>query len=71
MVLQERLKSTRMSTSENLDSYLTNIAQVRDELSLVGEKVDDSELVRTIMNGVTTPWFVFVEAIVARENLPS
>ena len=71
MVLRERLKSTRMSTSENLDSYLTNIAQVGDELSLVGEKVDGSELVRTVVNGVTKTWTDFVEAIVSRDNFPS
>ena len=58
MVLQEKLKSTRMATSENVASYLTRLSQVRDELAAIGEKVDGSELVRTVVNGVTNPWSV-------------
>ena len=44
---------------------------MRDELAAVGEKVYGSELVKTTMNGMAKPWTVFVEAIVAKENLPS
>ena len=51
--------------------YLTRISQVRDELAAVGEVVSGFELVQTALNGVAKPWVVFVEAIVARENLPS
>jgi hypothetical protein len=43
---------------------------VRDELGAVGEAIVDSELVRTTLNGVSKQWAVFVEGIVARENLP-
>jgi hypothetical protein len=43
---------------------------VRDELGVVGEAIVDSELVRTTLNGVTKQWALFVEGIVARENLP-
>ena len=52
-------------------SYLTRISQVIDELAAVGEVVPSAELVRTAMNGVSKPWAVFVEALVARENLPT
>ena len=44
---------------------------MKDELAAVGEVVPGSELVRTTLNGVSKPWVVFVEAIVARENLPT
>ena len=44
---------------------------MRDELAAVGEVVYGTELVRTTVNRVAKPWDVFVEAIVARENLPS
>ena len=42
MVPREKLKSTRMATSENVASYITRISQVRNELVAVGEKVDGS-----------------------------
>ena len=44
---------------------------MRDELAALGEVVPGLELVQTALNGVSKPWAVFVEAIVAKENLPS
>ena len=41
-------------------TYLTRISQVRDELAVVEVVVTGPELVRTILNGVTQPWAVFV-----------
>ena len=43
---------------------------MRDELVVVGEVFLGSDRVQTTLNGVAKPWDVFVEAIVARENLP-
>ena len=60
-----------MAKAEGVIPYLTRISQVRDELAAVGEVVLGSELVRTSLNGVAKPWAIFVEAIVARENLSS
>jgi hypothetical protein len=70
MVLREKLKGIKMTKTENVATYLTKITQVRDELGVVGEVIADNELVRTALNGVTKQWVVFVEGIVARENLP-
>ena len=52
-------------------SYLTKITQVRDELGAVEERVQGAALVITTLNGVTKPWYVFVESVVARENMPT
>jgi hypothetical protein len=71
MVLREKMKSIWMAKSEGVTSYLTQITQVRDELSAVGEAVGEAELVRTTLNGVSKPWAMFVQAIVGREKLPS
>jgi hypothetical protein len=69
MVLREKLKSIKMTKTENVVTYLTKITQVRDELTAVWEVVVDNELVRIALNGVTKQWAVFVEGIFARENL--
>jgi hypothetical protein len=70
MVLREKLKGVKMTKVENVTTYLTKITQVKDDLGVVGEVVVDSELVRTSLNGVTKQWNVFIEGIVARENIP-
>ena len=67
----EKLKSIEMAKGEVVISYLTRISHVRDELVAVGEVVPNAELVQTAMNGVSNPWVVFMEALVARENLPT
>ena len=71
MVVREKMKSIKMTKSETVTCYLTRITQVRDELGAIGEVISSNELVRTTLNGVAKPWAVFVEAIVARENIPS
>ena len=71
MMLREKLKSIRMNKGKNMVSYLTKITQVRDELGAVGERVLDAELVRTTRNGVTKPFSIFVESVVAREHMPT
>ena len=35
MVLQERMRSTRMAKGEGVVSYLTKLTQIRDELGLL------------------------------------
>ena len=69
MVLREKLKSIKMVKDEEIVTYSICITQVRDELAAVGEKVEDGELLRQALNGATKSWAVFVESIVARENL--
>ena len=44
---------------------------MRDGLAAVGVVVTGPELVRTTLNGVNAPWTMFVQGLVARENLPS
>ena len=65
------MKSIKMEKYENLTSYVTMITQVRDEIATIGEVVKSNDLVRTALNGVTKQWEVFVEAVVAQDNMPS
>ena len=60
-----------MTKTENASSYLTRISQVSDELGVVGEQVDDAEMVRVALNGFSQPWHDFVRVVVARVNFPS
>ena len=71
MVLREKLKSIKMVKDEEMVTYLTRITWVRDGLAAMGEKVEDGVLVQQALNGVTKSWAVFVESIVAKENLPN
>jgi hypothetical protein len=51
MVLQEKLRGTKLTKTDPVTSLLTRFSQIRDALAAVGEIVDPSELVRTTLNG--------------------
>ena len=65
------MKGIQMNKTENMASYITGITQVRYDLREVEDIVHGSELVRTTLNGVTNPWDLCVEYIIARENIPT
>jgi hypothetical protein len=70
MALKDKLHDTKMSKGESVASYLTWVAQVKDDLAAVGEVFSDSELVRIALKGFTKEWEVFVKCVVGREHLP-
>jgi 2-phosphoglycerate kinase len=70
MALKAKLHDTKMGKEESVSSYLTRVAQVKDELAAIGEVISDSELVRIALKGFTKEWKVFVKCVVGREHLP-
>lgn len=65
------MKSIKITKSESVTCCLSRITQDRDELGAIREVIPGGELVRTALNGVAKPLVVFVEAIMARENMPT
>jgi hypothetical protein len=59
-----------MGKGESVASYLTRVAQVKDESVAVGEVIPDSELERIALKGFTKEWEVFMKCVVGREHLP-
>jgi hypothetical protein len=70
MTLKDKLHDTKMGKEESVSSYLTQVAQVKDELDAVGEVISNSKLVRIALKGFTKEWKVFVKCVVGRENIP-
>ena len=53
MALKAKLHDTKMGKEERVSSYLTQVAQVKDEFAAVGEVIFDSKLVRIALKGFT------------------
>jgi len=70
MLLRMKLRCTKMAKRESVVTYLTKFTQIRDELAIMGEAVEENELVRIALNGFTKQWRDFVCGVVAREKLP-
>jgi hypothetical protein len=71
MVLQEKLRGAKMTKTYSVTSYLTRFSYIRDDLKVLEEVVDPSELVRIVLNGFSKPWEIFVWGIVTREHMPN
>ena len=69
MALKDKLHNVKMNKDEGVTSYLTRVAQVKDELAAVGDIIPDSELVRIELNSFTEKWEVFDKCIVGREKI--
>ena len=69
MVLQERMRDTKMAKGEGVVPYLTRLTQIRDELGAVGSNTEDEELVRIALNGFSRPWDTFVKGVVAKDKI--
>ena len=71
MTLNDKLHNIKMNKDEGVASYITRVAQFKDELAVVGDIVPNSELVRIALKGFIKNWDVFVKCIVGKEKLPN
>ena len=71
MVLREKSKNVHMSKGEGMDSYITKITQVRNELAVVGKVIKNVKMVHIALDGVTQQWSVFIQTIFGLENMPT
>jgi hypothetical protein len=69
MALRNKLHGARMVKEESVATYLTRVAQGKDELATVREVIPNSELVWIALKGFTKEWEVFVKCVVGREKL--
>ena len=66
MMLRDKFHSIKMTKDEGVAFYSTCVAQIKDELEVVGETTSDFEIVRIALKGFTKKWDVFVKCIVGR-----
>ena len=60
MNLRSQLKGSRMSKGESIQDYFTRVSQFKEQLSDIGDTLDEDELVMTSLNGLTRPWGSFI-----------
>ena len=65
-----KLHDSKMVKGEDVSSYITQLAQVKNELATVREINSEAKLGRIGLKGFTKEWDVFVNCVVGRENFP-
>ena len=52
MTLQSKLKNVKIQNAETIQSYFTRVSQIKEQLEVVGEDIDNGEVVMTTLNGL-------------------
>ena len=52
--LKKQLRSLKMEKDETVANFFSRIAQIRDQLLAIGNKVEDDDLVQTVFDGLPT-----------------
>ena len=60
MTLRNHLKSVRTQKSETMQYYFSRVAQIKDQLEIVGDIVEEAEIVMTTLNGFPKYWEAFI-----------
>ena len=62
-VLKKRLQTLKLNKDESVGSFFSKIAQVRDQLIVIGIIVDDDDLVQTVVDGLPNSWETFMASV--------
>ena len=68
MILRNQLKNVKIQNSETIQSYFTRVAQIKEQLEVVEENVEEGEIVMTTLNGLPRSWDSLIQWIFARRR---
>ena len=68
--LRQQLNNIKMTRVDLVTSYLMNISELRDQLSTIGEIVEDKELVMITLNGFPHSYESFIQSISGKSKMP-
>lgn len=71
LFLKKKILSIKMEENESVSSFLSQIKEVKDKLSDIGQTVANDDLVTITMNGMTDDYQMFITGLNAREKPPS
>ena len=71
MNLRNQLKNVKIQNLETIQSYFTRVSQIKEQLEVVKENVEEGEIVITTLNGLPRSWDSFIQGICARRKLIS
>ena len=68
--LKQNPKYLNMDKGESVASFCSRIAQIRDQLLVIGVKVEDDDLVQDIFYSLPSSWETFLSNVSGRDIRP-
>src|SRR5229473_1083569 len=69
MTFMNQLKNVKIQNEETIQSYFTRVSQIKEQLEVVDEEVENAKIVMTTLNGLPRSWDSFIQGICARKKL--
>ena len=69
MTLRNQLKNVKIQNAETIQSYFTRVSQIKEQLEVVDEELENAEIVMSTLNGLPGSWDSFIQGICARKKL--
>ena len=69
MNLRAQLKGTKMSKGEYIQDYFIGVSQFKEKISVIGDTLDEDELIMTALNGITRPWDSCIHILCDRKKV--
>ena len=69
MTLRNQLKNVKIQNAETIQSYFTRVSQIKEQLEVVDEEVENAEIMMTTLNGLPRTWDSFIQGIYAKKKL--
>jgi hypothetical protein len=71
LFLKTKLLSIKMEANENITTYVSRIKDLCDQLSAIGEKVSNSDMVTITLKGLMRDYHVFISSLGGRVQPPT
>ena len=69
MALRNQLKNVKIQNVETIQSYFSRVSQIKEQLEVVDEEVENEEIIMTTLNGLLRSWESFIQGICGRKKL--
>ena len=66
--LKNKLHNMKMEKDETMESFFTNISQVKDQLVSIGVETYEDDLLQTTTDGLPSSWDTFLAMVNGREE---
>ena len=63
------MKNVKIQNAETIQSYFTRVSQIKEQLEVVDEEVENAKIVMTTLNGLLRTWDSFIQGICSRKKL--
>jgi hypothetical protein len=55
-----------MQIGESIQEYFSRISEFKEQIEVIGDTIEEEELIMIALNGLTRPWDEFIQTICAK-----